>query len=313
MEMRALGDSDIRVTVAGLGCNNFGRRLDEAASARVVHAALDRGVNFFDSADIYGFGDSERFLGAALRGRRDRAVVLTKFGAPADPEHPDHRGASAEHVRRAVEGSLRRLGMDCVDVYMLHMPDAATPIAATLEALDELVQAGKVRAIACSNFAGWQLADADWTARTRGFAHFVAVENRYSLLDRGVEREVVPACRRFGLSLIPYSPLGNGLLTGKYRRGEPPPQGSRLAGHPRGAEALTDRNFDVVDAVGRVADRHGATPTAVALGWLAAQPGVASVIAGATSPEQVAANLEAVGWTPGDEDRADLDAVTARR
>jgi aryl-alcohol dehydrogenase-like predicted oxidoreductase len=313
MESRPLGDSGIQVTVAGLGCNNFGRGLDEAASVRVVHAALDRGVNLFDTADIYGFGESEHHLGAALRGRRERAVVLTKFGAPADPEHPEHRGASPEHVRRALEASLRRLAMDCVDVYMLHLPDEATPFEATLEALDGLVRAGKVRAIACSNLAGWQLADADWTARTRGFAHFVAAENRYSLLDRSVEREVLPACRRFGLSMIPYSPLANGLLTGKYRRGAAAPEGSRLAGHPRAAEALTDRNFDVVEAVERLAAARGVTPTAVALGWLAAQPEVASVIAGATSPEQAAANVEATGWAPSDEDRAELDRATARR
>src|SRR5499427_5881851 len=195
---RPLGDSGIQVTVAGLGCNNFGMRLDAAASARVVHAALDHGINFFDTADVYGLGESEKHLGAALKGRRGEAVVLTKFASPADPEHPEHRGASPEHVRRAIENSLRRLEMDYVDVYMLHRPDPDTPIEATLEALHRLVEEGKVRAIASSNLTGWQVADADWTSRTRGFPRFVAAENLYSLLERAVEREVLPACRRFG-------------------------------------------------------------------------------------------------------------------
>lgn len=307
---RPLGDSSIHVTVAGLGCNNFGRRLDAGASIRLVHTALDSGINFFDTADVYSFGESEHHLGAALKGRRDQAVVLTKFGSPANPEHPEHRGASPEHLRRAIEASLRRLQMDYVDVYMLHQPDRSTPIEATLEALDSLVSEGKVRAIASSNFAGWQVADADWTSRSRGFARFVAAENRYSLHDRSAERELVPACRRFGLSLVPYSPLANGLLTGKYRRGRPAPEGTRLASSPRGAEALNDRNFDLVEAIERFATQRGITPVAVALGWLAAQPEVASVIAGATSAEQVVANVAATAWEPTGEDLAELDVIT---
>ncbi|HXM54480.1 MAG TPA: aldo/keto reductase [Candidatus Dormibacteraeota bacterium] len=311
MAARPLGDSGIQVTLAGLGCNNFGFRTDAATSARVVHAALDLGVNFFDSADVYGMGESERHLGAALKGRRSQAVVLTKFASPADPEHPEHRGASPEHVRRAIEASLRRLEMDHVDVYMLHRPDPDTPIEATLEALDRLVQEGKVRAIASSNMAGWQVADADWTSRSRGFARFVAAENRYSLLDRSPERELVRACRHYGVSLIPWGPLGNGLLTGKYRRGVPAPEGTRLAASPRAAALLTDANFDVVEAVERFAAERGTTATAVALGWLAAQPEVASVIAGATSPEQVQANVAATAWTPSEDDLAELDRLTA--
>jgi aryl-alcohol dehydrogenase-like predicted oxidoreductase len=311
MAARPLGDSGIQVTVAGLGCNNFGARLDAAASARVVHAALDLGVNFFDTADVYGMGESERHLGAALKGRRSRAVVLTKFASPADPEHPEHRGASPEHVRRAIEASLRRLEMDHVDVYMLHRPDPDTPIEATLEALDRLVQEGKVRSIASSNLAGWQVADAAWTSRSRGLASFVAAENRYSLLDRAAERELVPACRHYGVSLIPWGPLGSGLLTGKYRRGQPAPEGTRLAGSPRAAALLTDANFDVVEAIERFAAERGTTATAVALGWLAAQPEVASVIAGATSPEQVEGNVAATAWMPADEDLAELDRLTA--
>jgi aryl-alcohol dehydrogenase-like predicted oxidoreductase len=310
---RRLGTSDIQVTVAGLGCNNFGMRLDAAASVRVVHAALDLGVNFFDTADVYGMGESERHLGAALKGRRSQAIVLTKFGSPADPEHPEHKGASPEHVRRAIEASLRRLETDYVDVYMLHRPDPDTPIEATLEALHRLVEDGKVRAIASSNFAGWRIADADWTSRTRGFARFVAVENRYSLLDRTPEREVLPACRRFGQSMLPYFPLGSGLLTGKYRRGQAPPEGSRLSRSPRAAEQLSDDNFEIVEAVERFAAARGITPVAVALGGLAAQPEVASVIAGATSPEQLAANVAATAWAPGEEDLAELDRITASR
>lgn len=307
---RPLGDSSIHVTVAGLGCNNFGRRLDAGKSIRVVHAALDSGINFFDTADVYGFGESEHHLGAALKGRRDQAVVLTKFGSSANPEHPEHRGASPEHARRAIDASLRRLQMDYVDVYMLHQPDRTTPIEASLEALDRLVSEGRVRAIASSNFAGWQVADAEWTSRSRGFARFVAAENRYSLHDRSAERELIPACRRFGLSLIPYSPLANGLLTGKYRRGQPPPEGTRLASSPRAAEALSARNFDLVEAIERFATQRGITPVSVALGWLAAQPEVASVIAGATSAEQVVANAAATAWEPTEDDLAELDVIT---
>ncbi|MBO0683115.1 MAG: aldo/keto reductase [Candidatus Dormibacteraeota bacterium] len=284
-------------------------RLDEAATARVVHAALDHGINFFDTADAYSRGLSEQYLGAALKGRRDQAVILTKFGSPADPDHPDHRGASATHVRRAVENSLRRLDTDHIDVYMQHQPDPNTPIEETLEALDRLVKEGKVRTIACSNFAGWQLADADWTSRTRGFARFVAAENHWNLSERSVEREVIPAARRFGLSVIPFFPLASGLLTGKYRRGQPPPEGTRLAGFPRSDRFLNDRNYSLAEAVERFARERGTSMTAVALGWLAAQPDVCSVIAGATSPEQVAANVEAVTWTPGEEDLAELDKV----
>jgi aryl-alcohol dehydrogenase-like predicted oxidoreductase len=310
---RPLGDSGIQVTVAGLGCNNFGMRLDAAESARVVHAALDLGVNLFDTSDSYGMGESERHLSAALKGRRDQAVVLTKFASPADPEHPEHRGASPEHVRRAVEASLRRLDMDHIDVYMLHRPDPDTPIEATLEALQRLVEEGKVRAIANSNFAGWQIADADWTSRGRGFTRFVCAENQYSLLDRAVEREVLPACRRFGVGFLPFFPLASGLLTGKYRRGEPAPEGTRLGRSPRGAQMLADRNFDVVEALESFAAERGTTLLAVALGWLAAQREVASVIAGATSPEQVAANVAATAWTPTDEDLAEIDRITASR
>jgi aryl-alcohol dehydrogenase-like predicted oxidoreductase len=310
---RPLGDSGIQVTVAGLGCNNFGMRLDAAASARVVHAALDLGVNLLDTSDSYGMGESERHIAAALKGRRAEAVVLTKFSSPADPEHPEHRGASPEHVRRAIEASLRRLEMDHVDVYMLHRPDPDTPIEATLEALARLVEEGKVRAVASSNFAGWQIADADWTSRTRGFPRFVAEESQYSLLDRAVEREVLPACRRFDVGFLPYFPLASGLLTGKYRRGEPAPEGTRLAASPRAARMLADRNFDVVEALESFAAERGTSLLAVALGWLAAQREVASVIAGATSPEQVAANVAATAWTPSEDDLAELDRITASR
>ena len=310
MTRRQLGDSGIQVSLAGLGCNNFGPRLDAAAAARVVHAALDQGIDFFDTSDSYGMGESERYLGAALKGRRERAVILTKFGSPADPDHPEWRGASPEHVRRAIEGSLRRLGTDYVDVYMQHYPDPETPIEATLEALSALVEEGKVRAIACSNFAGWQLADADWTSRTRGLARFVAVESHYNLLERSVEREVVPACRRFGLSLIPYFPLASGLLTGKYRRGQTPPEGTRLARFPRPERWLNDRNFAILEALERFATERGVSTTAVALGWLATRPGVCSVIAGATSPEQVAANVRGTAWEPDEEDLAELDRIT---
>jgi aryl-alcohol dehydrogenase-like predicted oxidoreductase len=310
--LRRLGDSEIEVTVAGLGCNNFGRRLNEAASVRVVHAALDLGINFFDTSDSYGNGQSEHHLGVALKGRRDQAIVLTKFGSPADADDPGYRGASPDHVRRAIERSLRNLDTDYIDVYMLHRPDPETPIEATLEALDRLVREGRVRALANSNFAGWQIADADWVSRTRGLARFVAAENEYSLLERSVEREVVPACRRFGLSLIPFFPLGSGLLTGKYRRGQPAPEGTRLSAGPAGARILTDRNFDIAEGMERLAAQRGVPTGAIALGWLAAKPEVCSVIAGATSAEQVEANVEATSWTPTEEDIAEIDRITGR-
>jgi aryl-alcohol dehydrogenase-like predicted oxidoreductase len=313
MTYRRLGESGLVVSVVGIGCNNFGRKLDAAGTRAVVNAALDVGINFFDTADIYGEpkGGSEEQLGAALRGRRDDVVVATKFGMDmAGGNGPDHgaRG-SRRYIQRAVEASLRRLGTDYIDLYQMHEPDPGTPIEETLAALDDLVRAGKVRYLGNSNFSGWQIADAAWTARSTGRTPFISAQNHYSLLERGVEAEVVPACERFGLGLLPFFPLANGLLTGKYRRGEEPPAGSRLAGGGRYAERFAAAPWDTIEAIGTYARERGLSMLQVAIGGLAAQPAVTSVIAGATSPEQVRANAAAGMWRPTAEDLAALRAL----
>ena len=310
MTYRRLGDSGLVVSVVGIGCNNFGRKLDFDGTRAVVDAALDVGINFFDTADIYGDpqGSSEQMLGEALKGRRDDVVVATKFGMDMHGLNGPDFGArgARRYVMRAVEASLRRLGTDYIDLYQMHEPDPGTPIDETLAALDDLVRSGKVRYLGNSNFSGWQIADADWVASSNGRSRFISAQNHYSLVHRDVEVEVVPACERFGLGLLPFFPLANGLLTGKYRRGEAPPAGSRLAGGGRYAERLAAANWDVIEAIGRYADERGLSMLQVAIGGLAAQPAVTSVIAGATTPEQVRANAEAGAWQPTDED---LDAL----
>jgi aryl-alcohol dehydrogenase-like predicted oxidoreductase len=311
-ETRTLGGV-LAVTVVGVGCNNFGRRLDAEGTARVVHAALDAGINFFDTADLYGNGQSEEMLGAALHGRRDSAVIATKFGHQA--LGPDRSGASRRWIRIAVEESLRRLGTDWIDLYQMHTPDPNTPIDETLETLTELVSEGKIRCAGSSNLDGWQIADADWIARSRGLTRFVSAQNRYNLLDRAVEDGVIPACEHFDVGMIPYSPLANGLLTGKHRRGQPPVPGTRLATAP-GANAdawLTDHNFDIVEALERFAEERGVVLLDVAIGGLAAQPQVVSVIAGAMSPEQVVANAQAGRWRPTAADLEELDQIAPRQ
>ena len=290
MELNELGDSGVRVSRVGLGCNNFGWRIDGDATRAVVDAALDAGVTFFDTADIYGDkGGSERLLGTILQGRRDRVVLATKFGKEMG-DGATSRG-SAAYVRRAVDASLGRLQTDHVDLYYMHEPDPGTPIAETLGALDELVRAGKVRALGCSNFSAAQLAEADRVAREQGLARFVALQNHYSLLERGDDAEVLPLCRELGVAYVPYFPLASGLLTGKVRRGETGPAGSRLAGR-----SFDDETFDRVEAFERFAASRGRTLLDLAVSALASTPGVASVIAGATRPEQVRANAAAGGW-----------------
>jgi aryl-alcohol dehydrogenase-like predicted oxidoreductase len=307
MRYRPLGEGGPEVSVVGLGCNNFGRRVDEAGTRAVVDAALDAGVTLFDTADVYGsFGDSERFLGAALRGRRDGVVIATKFGGTGGgSDLPAARGSRA-YVRRAVEGSLERLGTDRIDLYQYHHPDGVTPIEETLGALDELVGEGKVLYVGSSNLSPAEVEEADRIARERGWAGFVSAQNEYSLLKRDAEAELLPACRRLGIGVLPYFPLASGLLTGKYRRGQPPPKGTRLEGNPA---RLTDRAFDGVEALERYAAERGRTLLEVAIGGLAAQPAVASVIAGATGPEQVRANVRAGEWIPGEDDLAALSAA----
>ena len=308
MEHTRLGRSGLTVSVVGLGCNNLGRpgtlTFDQEGTDAVVHAALDAGVTFFDTADIYGSTKSEELLGRALGARRPRAVVATKFGMKIDERR---RGARPDYVRRAVEDSLARLGTDYIDLYQLHEPDPDVPIADTLGALDDLVQSGKVRAIGCSNFTAAQLDDAAG-ASAPGAARFASVQNEYSLLHREPERGVLAVCDRLHMAFLPYFPLASGLLTGKYETGRGAPPGSRLS-LAWTARFTTDRNVAVAEALKAYAAAHGRTLLELAMSWLAARPQVASVIAGATSPEQVRANAGAVAWTLTPEELADIDRL----
>lgn len=309
---RQLGDSGLTVSAVGLGCNNFGGRIDADATQAVVAACLDAGVTLFDTADVYGGtpGRSEELLGRALGPRRDDVVVATKFGADVHGANGPDWGVrgSRRYVRKAVEASLRRLGSDWIDLYQMHLPDPVTPMEETLAALHELVVEGKVRYLGSSNFAAWQVVDADWVARTAGTTPFVSAQNEYSLLQRGVEAELVPACEQVGVGLLPYFPLASGLLTGKYTRGASAPAGTRLADRP---DRLAAADFDRIEALQRYADERGVPLLHVAIGALAAQPAVASVIAGATSPGQVRANVAAGAWQPTQEDLVALDEVAA--
>jgi aryl-alcohol dehydrogenase-like predicted oxidoreductase len=308
VETRKLGA--LEVTLVGLGCNNFGMRIDEEQSARVIDAALDAGINFFDTADVYGGTRSEQFLGRALGRRRDEVLIATKFVAPIDDD-PSHAGASARWVTEAVEGSLRRLGTDRIDLYQQHGPDPNVPIEETLGALNQLVQAGKVREIGNSNFSGEQIDEAEAVADREGFVRFVSAQNHFNLLHREPLSDVVPACVRHGLGVLPYFPLASGLLSGKYRRGAPPPDGTRLSMLPeeRAARVMSDRNFDAVDRLTKFAANRDHTALELAFAWLAAQPAMGSIIAGATKPEQVHANVAAVDWRLSDDDLAELDQL----
>ncbi|MDQ4078121.1 MAG: aldo/keto reductase [Chloroflexota bacterium] len=302
METRKIGS--LEVSVVGLGCNNFGRRLDAACSATVIHAALDAGITFFDTADSYGDSQSETILGRALGRRRDDVVIATKFGNPIEGQG---QGASAEYIRRAVEASLRRLGTDRIDLYQLHKPDPAVPIEETLGALDELVQAGKVREIGCSNFSIEQLRAAEAVVEDDA-ARFESVQNEYSLLQRDAEREVLPFCERQGLAFLPYYPLASGLLTGKYRQEEPVPEGTRIS-LDFYSGWLNEENLARVEALIGFAEARGHTILELAFSWLLRWPSVASVIAGATSPRQVQANAAAAGWQLTEADLAEIDAI----
>jgi aryl-alcohol dehydrogenase-like predicted oxidoreductase len=304
LQTRPLGDSGLEVSTVGLGCNNFGRRVDLDGTRAVVDAALAEGVTFFDTADIYGQSQSEEFLGRVLEGRREQVVLATKFGM----DMGDGRGprGSPDYIRQAVEASLRRLRTDVIDVYWYHEPDGETPIVQTLEALDDLVRAGTVRAIGASNFSAEQIEEADAAAREHGFTRFAAIQNEYSLLVRGAERDVLPACERLGLGFVPYYPLASGLLTGKYRRGAAPPAGSRLSARDRIA---TDEQFDLLEALEQYAHERGVSVTEVAIGALLAAPAVSSVIAGATKPDQARANAAAGRWIPTEDDQAALESI----
>src|SRR5215212_9950032 len=302
MDTRRIGS--LEVSVVGLGCNNFGRRLDAQATNAVVDAAIEAGITFFDTADVYGNTKSEEYLGRALGRRREDVVLATKFGSRIDEQR---KGAKPEYVKQAVEDSLRRLGTDRIDLYQLHTPDPQVPIEDTLGALDELVKAGKVREIGCSNFAADRLREAEEAAREGG-ARFASVQNEYSLLNREPEGEVLPECERQGIAFIPYFPLANGLLTGKYRRGQDAPAGSRLDSR-RGERLLTEENLDVVERLIEFSESRGRTILELAFSWLLTPPVVASVIAGATSPEQVRGNAAAAGWELTDEELTEVDSI----
>jgi aryl-alcohol dehydrogenase-like predicted oxidoreductase len=310
MLYRTLGSSGLQVSAIGLGCNNFAARMDLAATRQVVHRALDAGVTLFDTADIYGNrGGSEKFLGATLGGRRKDVVLVTKFGLPMD-EEGKLKGASRQYVMQAIDASLQRLKTDWIDLYYLHRPDPATPIEETLRALDDLIRSGKVRAIGCSNFSAEQVVAADAAARNLGLRPFVSCQDQFNLLARDIERELVPAMTARGLSLLPYFPLASGLLTGKYRRGALMPQGARLANPRYSDRFLSEENWAVVERLRDFCAARGKSMLALAFAWLLAQPIVAGVIAGATTPEQMTQNIATLGWELSDAELAEIDRIT---
>ena len=296
MHYRQLGHSGLSVSVVGLGCNNFGGsfggKLDLDGTRAVVDAALDHGVNLLDTANSYGNkGNSEKLLGEVLKGRRDQVVLATKFGSDMGENPPVEARASRWYIKRAVEDSLRRLQTDRIDLYQLHKPDGITPIEETLSALDDLIHEGKVLYIGSSNLSAWQVVEADWTARTTNKARFVSAQNHYNLLERNAEDELLPACERVGVGLLPFFPLASGLLTGKYRRGQDRPTGTRMEG-----QEISERKWDRIERLAAFAEERGHTLLELAFAGLLAQPAVSSVIAGATSPEQVKANVAAADW-----------------
>ncbi len=318
MRYRQLGRSGLTVSLVGLGCNNFGGANTSIAGANaayglmdleqtraVVDAAFDAGVTFFDTADLYGNGGSEVFLGQILSDRRHEVVLATKWGAGMD-DRRDIAWGSRRYIRQACEASLRRMATDYIDLYQMHWPDPRTPVEETIAALDELVREGKVRYIGHSHFKPWQIADADWLARSHGHERFVAAQDHYSLLARDAERELIPACAHFGVGLLPYFPLANGWLTGKYRRDRPAPEGTRMAGKP-----IDARTYDVIEGLADFAEARGIAMVDVAIGALAVRDEVASIITGATRPEQIVANAKAIEWVPTNEDMAALASVLA--
>jgi aryl-alcohol dehydrogenase-like predicted oxidoreductase len=303
MEYRRLGNSGLKVSAVGLGCNNFGMRCDAAQTEAVVHKALDLGITLFDTADIYGGrGTSETLLGKALGEKRGSIVLATKFGGPMG-KSPLERGSSRRYVASALEASLKRLGTDYIDLYQMHFPDPETPIEETLEALDAAVRQGKVRYIGCSNLGGWQLIDSLWTSKTRGLAHFVSAQNHYNMLERTIRHELIPACTKAEVGILPYFPLASGLLTGKYKRGQKPGNDTRLGlWGERATRMLNDEAFDKVERFEAFARERDKPLLDLAFGWLLSQPVIASVIAGATSPAQVESNVKAADYrlTPAD-------------
>ena len=312
MEIRNLGRSGLRVSTIGLGCNNFGGRLDQAATSAVIHKALDLGITLFDTADTYGErGGSEIQMGQALGDRRKDIVLASKFGNPMDTEGVK-RGGARRYIMTAVEDSLKRLRTDWLDLYQIHSFDTLTPIEETLRALDDLVRQGKVRYIGCSNFPAWRVTEAHWTAKAQGLNPFVSCQDEYSLLFRAPETELMPAARAAGMGLLPYFPLASGLLTGKYRRNAPMPAGTRLAATQRLADRyLTERNWGIAEKLGDFVEARGRTMLELAFSWLLARDPVSSVIAGATRPEQLEQNVRAGAWKLTPEEMAGIDRLTA--
>jgi aryl-alcohol dehydrogenase-like predicted oxidoreductase len=310
MQKRRLGNSTLEVSIVGLGGNNFGGRIDFDASQRVVHKAIELGVNLIDTADSYGNrGGSEEWLGRILGEKRKQIVLATKFGMPMD-ETGKLRGAARGYVTQAVEASLKRLSTDWIDLYQLHRPDSEIPIEETLRALDDLVHVGKVRFIGCSNLSAQQIGEAQAVSRRHGLAAFVSMQDEYSLLVRDIERELIPVAKVHGMGVLPYFPLASGLLTGKYRRNAPLPQGSRLTKNPRHAgEFINERNWRMVEALSAFAERRGHTMLELAFSWLLREPVIASVIAGATAPEQIEQNVRAAGWTLSTAELAEIDQI----
>jgi aryl-alcohol dehydrogenase-like predicted oxidoreductase len=312
MIKRAFGSTGLMVSALGLGCNNFGRRLNLEKTRTVVDSAIEAGINFFDTADVYGDrGGSETLLGATLGNRRKDVILATKFGLPMDDEGR-LAGGSRRYVLSAVEASLKRLKTEWIDIYYLHRPDPATPIEETLGALDELTRQGKIRFTGCSNLPGPQLADAMEVARTKKLAPLVAAQDEYNLLSREIESSLVPVIERLGLALVPYFPLASGLLTGKYRKGQPMPTGTRLSAPRFSARFANEQNFELVERLAAFCAERGRTMLELAFGWLLARPYVASVIAGATTPEQVRQNADALGWQLTADEIAAVDRITAR-
>lgn len=310
MNLRNLGRSGLRVSVAGLGCNNFGARIDLEATRKVVDKAIDLGITLFDTADVYGNkGGSETLMGQVLGDRRKNIVLATKFGM--EMETPEKKGASRRYIMSEVEDSLSRLRTDWIDLYQLHQADPLTPIEETLRALDDLVHQGKVRYIGCSNVPAWGMVEAEWTARQIGSNKFISCQDEYSLLARGVDRDVIPVVRAYGLGLLPYFPLASGLLTGKYDRNKPLPEGARLTANKRLAERyFTDENWQKVEKLTEFAKARGHSLLELAFSWLLARPGVASVIAGATKPEQLEQNVKAFDWELTPADLQEIDKIT---
>jgi aryl-alcohol dehydrogenase-like predicted oxidoreductase len=313
MKLRKLGESGPEVSVVGLGCNNFGLRIDVEASRKVIQKALDMGITLFDTADTYGKrGGSESILGEVLGEDRKRVVLATKFGGAMD-EAQTMKGASRRYIMAAAEASLKRLRTDWIDLYQIHFPDPSTPIEETLRAFDDLIREGKARYIGCSNFAGWQLVDAQWTARHFNLHAFVSCQNEYSLLVRGVERELLPAMQKFGVGMLPYFPLASGLLTGKYARNKPAPEDTRFQALKGLADRyLTESNWKIVDRLEKFCAARGRALLELAFTWLLARPTVVSVIAGATKPDQVEQNAKAADGVLTPEELAEIDEISPK-